>query len=120
MENKLCALYGVLGAQVNLAAERVLINYIQSVSGAHEFQSALRGIGYTLLLDAGDKDQVNDLVEEHDVDELTPLFRRFIFSSSMAILILLSGVGSIQNFFQEYHSILCNILMICAEGDLVR
>ncbi len=112
VEDKLCALYGVLGAQVNLAAERVLINYVQSVSGTHEFQNALRGIGYTLLLDDEDKDQVNDLVEEHDVDELTPLFRRFVFSSSMAFLILLSGVGSVQNFFQEHDLVEHNFLLL--------
>lgn len=112
VEDKLCALYGVLGAQVNLAAERVLINYVQSVSGTHEFQNALRGIGYTLLLDDEDKDQVNDLVEGHDVDELTPLFRRFVFSSSMAFLILLSGVGSVQNFFQEHDLVDHNFLLL--------
>ena len=112
VEDKLCALYGVLGAQVNLAAERVLINYVQSVSGTHEFQNALRGIGYTLLLDDEDKDQVNDLVEEHDVDELTPLFRRFVFSASMAFLILLSGVGSVQNFFQEHDLVEHNFLLL--------
>ena len=112
VEDKLCALYGVLGAQVNLAAERVLISYVQSVSGVHEFQNALRGIGYTLLLDDEDKDQVNDLVEEHDVDELTPLFRRFVFSSSMAFLILLSGVDSVQNFFQEHDLVEHNFLLL--------
>ena len=112
VEDKLGALYGVLGAQVNLAAERVLINYVQSVSGTHEFQNALRGIGYTLLLDDEDKDQANDLVEEHDVDELTPLFRRFVFSSSMAFLILLSGVDSVQNFFQEHDLVEHNFLLL--------
>ena len=56
VENKLDGLYGVLGAQVNLATNRVSIDYISSVSEVCELQNALRGIGYTLFLG----DQSND------------------------------------------------------------
>ena len=112
VEDELVGLYGVLDAQVNLATERVLIEHISSVSEVDEFQSVLRGIGYKLLSNDEDKDQANNLVEEHDVDKLTSLFRRFIFSLSIALLILISGMDSGLNFIREVNLIGHNFLLL--------
>ena len=78
VENKLCDLYGVLGSQVNLATEEVRIDYISSASESHQFKSALQGIGYTLVSRDGSENVVNNHIEEHESDELTPLFQRFV------------------------------------------
>ena len=69
VENELTGLYGVLGSQANLATERVMIDYIESISVVNEFQSILRCIGYKLLTSSENNDQLNYLKEKHDVEE---------------------------------------------------
>jgi P-type Cu+ transporter len=112
VEKELTGLYGVLGAQANLATERVTIDYIESVSAVNEFQNVLRRIGYELLTSAEDKEQSNHLKEKYDADEFTSLFRRFVFSSSIALLILVSGIDSNQSLLQEISIINYNYLLL--------
>ena len=112
VENKLGGFYGVLDAQVNLATNRVAIDYISSVSEVCEFQDALRDIGYTLLLGDENNDQVIDFAEDHNFDESTPLFQRFIFSLSVAVLVFLSGMDSVKNFLHESYFIENNLLLL--------
>jgi len=112
VENKLDGFYGVLGAQVNLATNRVSIDYISSVSEVCELQNALRGIGYTLFLGDQSNDQAIDFAEDHNTDESTHLFQRFVFSLSVVFLILLAGVDSVQNLLQEDYLIENNILLL--------
>ena len=112
VENELTRLYGVLGSQANLATERVMIDYIESISVVNEFQSILRCIGYKLLTSSENNDQSNYLKEKHDVEEFSSLFRRFIFSSSIAFLILVSGIGSAQSLLQEISIIDPNYLLL--------
>ena len=112
VEEGLTGLYGVLGAQANLATERVTIDYIESVSAVNEFRSVLRRIGYKLLTSAEDKDQSNYLKENHDSNEFTSFFRRFVFSSSIAFLILVSGIDSVQNLLQKISIINHNYLLL--------
>ncbi len=112
VENKLCDLYGVLGSQVNLATEIVRIDYISSISEPHQFQSALQGIGYTLVSSDRGENVVNNHNEEHEFDELTPLFRRFFFSLSIIVLIFFSGLDWVRIFLQNNFLIEHNLLLL--------
>jgi P-type Cu+ transporter len=112
VESKLCEIYGVLGVQVNLATEKVLIDHISSISEFHQFQSALQGTGYTLVSSDGGKNLVDDHIEEDESDPLVPISRRFFLSLLITVIILLSGLDSVRSFLYDIFLIEHNLLLL--------
>jgi Cu+-exporting ATPase len=91
VEAKLSGLEGVATARVNLATEKAVIEYLPSITGLENFQSALTDIGYTLLPDEEDDSKSGDEEERRDL-ELRLVKNKFIVSAILGAVIMLSGM----------------------------
>ncbi|MFQ5450759.1 MAG: heavy metal translocating P-type ATPase [Nitrospinaceae bacterium] len=91
VEKKLSQLEGVLDVQVNLATEKAALEYLPSLIGFKDFQSALTGMGYTLL--PGEEVRGAEEEEERHAREMEGLKTRFVVSAVAAGVIILSGIG---------------------------
>ena len=112
VENKLRGLHGVLDVQVNLAAGRVLIDYFSSNSGARDFRYALNDIGYTLHVDEESKVEEVESEDQRYVRKITTLTRRFAFSIFTVVVIMFSGMESVQSFSPKVGSTEHNLLLL--------
>ena len=92
VERKLSGIEGVLEARVNLATEKAVIEYLPSVTGLQNFQSALKDIGYTLLPGEEDGESREATEEERHAIELRRVKFKFIVSAVLSSVIMLSGM----------------------------
>jgi Cu+-exporting ATPase len=94
VEGKLSGLEGVASVRVNLATEKAVVEYLPSITGLQNFQSALKDIGYTLHPDNEDDSQ--DAEEEQRQDrELSLVKNKFIASAVLGAVIMLSGMQEV-------------------------
>jgi len=91
VEGKLSGLDGVASAHVNLATEKAVVEYLPSITGLQNFQSALKDIGYTLLPDE-DEDNQESGEEHRHAQELGLVKIKFITSAVLGAVIMLSGM----------------------------
>jgi Cu+-exporting ATPase len=94
VEKKLCGLPGVLNVKVNLATEKVVVEFFPSLAGFHDLHSALSAIGYVLCREEEKEAAKVETEDERHVRKTVSLKRRFIFSAAAAALIVGSGTGS--------------------------
>lgn len=90
VEKKLLSLPGVSKAQVNLASERAMIEYIPSITDFQDFQSALEQIGYGIH--PAEEKVSGDSEEARHRREISMLRNRFVFSAVASALIMFSGM----------------------------
>jgi Cu+-exporting ATPase len=91
VEAKLTGLEGVETTRVNLATEKAVIEFLPSITGLENFQSALQDIGYTLLSEDEEEDESADEQERND-RELRLVKNKFIISGVLGAVIMLSGM----------------------------
>ncbi|VAX31283.1 Lead, cadmium, zinc and mercury transporting ATPase; Copper-translocating P-type ATPase, partial [hydrothermal vent metagenome] len=94
VEAKLSGLEGVAAVRVNLATEKAVIEYLPSMTGLENFQSALKDIGYNLLPDEENDSKSRDEEERHD-RELSLVKIKFITSAILGAVIMLSGMQAV-------------------------
>jgi Cu+-exporting ATPase len=94
VEGKLSGMEGVATARVNLATEKAVIEYLPSITGLQNFQSALKDIGYTLLSDDEEDSREAKEEEQHD-RELRQLKIKFMTSAVLGAVIMLSGMQEV-------------------------
>lgn len=91
VEKKLSSLQGVTDVQVNLANEKVFMEYIPSLTGLRELQAALKKIGYTLL--SPEEETAEGMgEEERHAGELRQIKLKFMLSAVLSGIIMLSGM----------------------------
>ncbi len=91
VEGKLSAIEGVATAQVNLATEKAVVEFLPSITGLQNFQSALKDIGYILLPDEQEDSREASEEERHD-REIRLVKIKFITSAILGAFIMLSGM----------------------------
>jgi Cu+-exporting ATPase len=104
VEKKLSGLEGVLEARVNLATEKAVIEYLPSITGLQNFQSALKDIGYTLLPAEEDGESKETTEEERHSLELKQIKIKFISSAVLSAVIMLSGMQTMIPFLPNAES----------------
>jgi Cu+-exporting ATPase len=100
VETKLSGIEGVATVRVNLATEKAVIEYLPSMTGIENFQSALKEIGYNLLPDEEDDRKLADEEKRHD-RELSRLKIKFIVSAILGAVIMLSGMQAVLPFLPD-------------------
>lgn len=91
IEGQLTGMEGVATVRVNLATEKAVVEYLPSVTGFENFQSALKDIGYTLL-PAEQEDGQEDKEEDRHAKELFQLKIKFLTSAILGAVIMLGGM----------------------------
>jgi Cu+-exporting ATPase len=94
VEGKLSGMEGVASARVNLATEKAVVEYLPTITGLQNFQSALKDIGYTLLSDAEDDNREAEEEQRQD-RELRLVKYKFIASAVLGAVIMLSGMQEV-------------------------
>jgi P-type Cu+ transporter len=92
VEKKLSGIEGVFAARVNLATEKAVIEYLPSITGLQNFQSALKDIGYTLLSAEEEGESQEATEEERHASELGQVRLKFVSSAVLSAVIMLSGM----------------------------
>jgi Cu+-exporting ATPase len=108
VEKKLRSLEGVTDVQVNLASERVTIEYLESRAGMKDFQGALEQIGYHIPQEQIEEATNRDLEEERHRQETRILTRKLLVSGIAGLLIMAGGMRTMLGFLpawdpQTYH-----------------
>lgn len=93
VEKKLKGLDGVMHVDVNLATEKVVMEYLATCNDFPEFKAALHQIGYTLKAQS---DVEEETQEERHRRELQEGKRKFIVSALVSFVIMMSSMADIS------------------------
>ena len=107
VEKKLKGLDGVMQVDVNLATEKVTMEYLATCNDFPEFKVALQQIGYTLKVE---NDVEGESQEERQRRELQEGKRKFIVSAFASILIMMGSMADISYLPQPIVIILMFLL----------
>ena len=99
VEKQLSAIEGVLDVQVNLATERATVEFIASLAGYEEFNSALQKMGYKLHpAEIPSEDQQEDSLH---LQETLRLRRDFIISAVFTSVIMFLSMQQGVSFLRR-------------------
>lgn len=104
VERKLSGIEGVFAALVNLATEKAVIEYLPSITGLQNFQSALKDIGYTLLPSEEEGESRETTEEERHASGLKRVRLKFVSSAVLSAVIMLSGMPGMIPFLPNAES----------------
>lgn len=108
VEKKLLSLEGVTHVDVNLATEKVSIEYLVGRSGFPEFKAALQQMGYTLAEEAVLTAESEDNRQSRETRQGRD---RFIFSAFVSVIIMLVSMPDMIPPLAQVDSYSLNILL---------
>ena len=82
---------GIVNASVNLATEKVSIEYLPSETGVAEFKRIFKGLGYQLQDKIKEEKPLHDHEKMMRQKELRILKRKFWFGAGLSILVFIGG-----------------------------
>jgi Cu2+-exporting ATPase len=103
VESMLKATTGVTNATVNYANQTALIDYNPSVIGPTDLQTAVRSIGYDLVIDTEDPDRIK---EEARQRQLKSLQARTLWSAVLALPVVIIGMFFMDMPYGNFISLL--------------